>query len=254
MYGQNAQASLEAYVASVRASARSDFYAKHWDAATEFSDLPVLSRADLMAVPLSRRRYKDERGMVKIVHAGDAAFLSEWSFEDIGREPWGEVSERPMVLLQDPHAAIEKSMWCYERNRVPLVADKNIEVALFAAEKYRIDSLITDSVSLPSLLPHLQRMPRQLSCISILGESFQPSELLPFAAYAEKVRLVLELPETGVIAEAPLSERPAFVLASNCIAETDEGCLVLTKTALLVTPVIKYRTGIKTKMLEGWAR
>src|SRR5690348_8939857 len=114
---------ISQFVKDIASSEKSDFYKSIWGSAQEFNDLPAVSREDFINVPLSKRRYKDEKGLVKIVHSPEGSFLSEWSFKDIGLEPWGLPSKRPFVYLTDAHEAIEKSMWCYENNMVPLIGE-----------------------------------------------------------------------------------------------------------------------------------
>jgi hypothetical protein len=149
-----------------------------------------------------------------------------------------------MVYLSDPHEAIEKSMWCYENNMLPLIGEKDPDIAMFAAEKYQIDSLITDTAALTKLLPYLQKRAEILESISILGDVFPIETLLPYQAYARKVRLVQTLPETGAFGEAPLELSLRFHPLPGCKVEVDAGVLVVTKLRSLVTPVIKYRTAI----------
>lgn len=215
----------------------------------EFSKLPTISRKNFLQTPLSKRRYKDARALVKIVHSDEGPFLSEWAFDDIGREPWGLPSTRPMVYLTDPHEAVEKSMWCYENNMLPLIGEKDPDIAMFAAGKYKIDSLIVDPLSLPKLLPYLKSRTEKFSSVSILVDSFDVSSLLPFIEYAENVRLVLSLPEVGGMAVAPLTETLHFRALPNCIIEESSGTLVVTKIAELVTPIIRYATTIPSGIL-----
>lgn len=234
---------LEDFVAGVRASGESDFYRNKWGANRDFKALPAAQRADLVRVPLSRRRYKNEKALVKIVHTEMGPFLSEWGFSDIRQERYGALSSRPMVCLSDPHDALEKALWCYEQDMVPALGEKNPAVAESVAAKYRIDSLICDAPSLRALEAYLRGRDAKLRSISILGTAFSYGDLAPFSAYAERVRLVLALPETGAFAEAPLSERPAFVPHARCFVE-DAGGLLLTKLALLATPIVRYKTDI----------
>ncbi|HEY4502160.1 MAG TPA: hypothetical protein VJJ20_03810 [Candidatus Paceibacterota bacterium] len=216
------------------------FYREHWGGVQKFAELPVVTREDFLKTPLSLRRYKDEKALIKIVHDPAGAFLSEWSFVDIGREAYGLPARRPMVFLENPHEAIEKSMWCYEHGMLPLVGEKTLEIATYAAEKYKIDSLITDTSSLIKLEPYVRgRGP--LDSISILGERFEPKELLHFGQYARQVRLVLALPETGAIAAAALAAEPRWEALPDCILENTETLLV-TKKRLLVTPIVRYQT------------
>src|SRR3989344_5657769 len=97
---------IEKLVTWAREHRGSDFYKTHWKEKRDFKELPAVSRADFLRVPLSKRRYKDEKALVKIIHTPEGPFLSEWSFDDIGREPWGTPSKRPMVYLADPHEAL----------------------------------------------------------------------------------------------------------------------------------------------------
>lgn len=227
------------------ASHATDWYKARWRVEREHDKLPLITRKDFLATPLSKRRYKDDKALVKIVHTQNGPFLSEWAFVDIAKEPWGIVTDRPFVYMTDPHSAVEKSMWCYEQNRVPLIGEKNPDIAAIAAKKYQVDSLIADPVSVMKLLPYLQSRAQKLKSLTLIVESFSPQELMPLAAYADDVRLVLALPETGALGVAALSESPVFLLPDNCIAESVGGALVFTKTTLLVTPVIRYATGMR---------
>lgn len=221
-----------------------DWYATRWGGVHERGELPVVTRQDFLATPLSKRRYKDEKALVKIVHTPQGPFLSEWAFTDIAAEPWGTVTDRPFVYMTDPHSAVEKSMWCYEQNRVPLIGEKHPDIAAVAAKKYQIDSLIADPESVMKLLSYIQSRSQKLRSLTLVADSFSPHELLPLRAYAEEVRLVLALPETGILGVAALSESPVFTLPDNTVAESIDGKLVFTKTTLLVTPIIRYATHI----------
>ncbi len=234
---------LDSLIDSIRSHPSADFYRVRWEKAKTFEELPTISRKDFLDVPLSQRRYKDARSFVKIVHDKDRMFLSEWSFEDIGHEPWGTSATRPLVYLADPHEAIEKSMWCYENNIVPLIGEPDPDIAMFTASKYRINALITDTVSLPKLLPFLEKQERPLSSITVLGDSFDAPALASFARFAGRSRLVLRLPETGAFAESPLGP-VSFVALPDCIVSEEDGAVVITKTAQLVTPIIRYRTNL----------
>lgn len=238
---------IEKLVTWVREYPDSDFYKTHWRGERDFRTLPTVSCADFLHVPLSKRRYKKGRALTKIVHTPEGPFLSEWSFDDIGREPWGVPSKRPMVYLEDSHEALEKSMWCYENGMVPLIGERDADIAMFAAGKYQIDQLVTDPASLPKLSPYLNSRGEKLLSLTILGDSFDVPALMSFSDVAHTVRLVLRLPETGAIAEGSLTEHPIFRPTGGAFLEIEEGFLMATKTALLTTPVIRYRTGIKAK-------
>ncbi len=235
---------VEEYVRSVRSSKHSDFYKKIWGAQEVFSELPAVSRGDFLQTPLSARRYKEEKSLVKIVHSDDSAFLSEWAFSDIGRESWGIPSKRPMVYMSDAHEALEKCVWCYERGMVPLIGELDADIAMYAAERYRIDSLITDAAALAKITSYLMRRDAQLDSITVIGNSFEIGALAPFAAFTKRIRLLLAFPETGAFAEGDISGGLRFSALPECIIEKNDGDLLLTKQNPLVTPIIRYRLGI----------
>ncbi len=244
------QRKLTDLISGAHASTSADFYRALWGKKQVFSELPTVAREDFLRVPLSRRRYKNERGLVKIVHNEERAFFNEWSFSDIGAESYGLISKRPLVYLSDPHEAIEKSVWCYEKGMLPLIGEKDPAIAMFAASKYRIDSLITDVRALEKFRPFFENFSERLSSISLLGTAFNPEELAPYSAHTKKLRLVLALPETGAFAEAEFSPTPRFRTLPGCIVEREK-TLVVTKTSLLVTPVIRYRTNVPVSLYDG---
>ena len=244
------QENIQKLVTKVSSAAESGFYHSLWAGKTDFSDLPTVSRDNFLYTPLSKRRYKNEKGLVKVVHDSRGLFLSEWSFADIGREEYGLPAERPMVFLTDPHEAIEKSMWCYERNMLPLVGEKDATITSYAASRYQIDSLITDAEALVKLASYLESRQEPLDSISVLGSSFSPESLVPYRAYAARVRLVLSLPETGSFAQAELAAAPRFETLPGCVVEREE-TLIVSKETMLVTPVIRYRTEIPASFYDG---
>ena len=236
-------------VSRVHTSLESEFYARRWGDAKTFETIPLISRFDFIKTPLSKRRYKNEEGLVKIVRSTSGMFLSELSISDIEKEEYGVRSARPMVYLSDTYDAMEKSLWCYEHDMVPLIGEKNAAISIVAARKYHIDSLITDAPSLRTLSPFLESMNEKLRSISILGSAFTLSEILLYRRFAQRVRLVLALPETGAFAAAEMSESPVFTPLPECILEYRDG-LVLTKLRMLTTPIIRYSVGILVKELK----
>ena len=231
---------VQMLIDAVISSEHSSFYRELWGDSRIFGELPVMTRRGF-ETPLSERRYKDESSLVKIVHS-EPAFLSEWSFSDIGVERFGLPSQRPLVYMMDAYEAIEKSMWCYEQGVVPLIGEKDPEIAMYAAGKYEVDSLITDPEALLKLRPYLES--HRLASISVIGESFDTAALASFAAFADTLRLVLALPETGALAEATFAEVPVFTPLPDVVIEDGEHGLIVTKSRLLMTPIIRYQTSL----------
>lgn len=231
---------MDAFVDFVAAHPDASFYRDHWGGESSFEALPETSRSDFLKTPLSKRRYKDEKALIKTVRTKEGLFASEWSFSDIAQESWGPCATRPLIYFADPDEAVEKSMWCYERNILPLIGEAVPDITNSAAEFYRINSAIVDAPSLALLLPYLRGRAEPLESISIVGSSFTISALQDYVPYAKDIQLVLSLPETGAFAQAPLASRPVFTLNQNCFIEPGESGLLLTKNAKLVTPIIRY--------------
>jgi len=236
---------LAGLVERIRTHPNASFYASRWGGASRFEDVPFVSRTDMGAAPLRVRSYKEESGMMKLVRTPTASFLSAWSFSDIGAEAYGVASKRPISYFSDSRESLEKAMWCYERNVVPLVGEQNATAARRAAELCDIDSLMTDMRALQGMRPYLEARGAPLESVSIIDSEFSTGLQPVFAQYAKSVRLVLALPETGAFAEATLDTFPTFSVLPNCTLEvTPGGELVLTKTAMLITPIIRYATGL----------
>lgn len=126
----------------------------------------------------------------KIVRDGDTAALYDRAFDDIRTESWGVLSMRPLVYISDYHDAIEKSLWCYLNNMVPLIGEKDPDLTARLATLYEIDSIIADLPSLKLLLSRFLPPPGQLTAISLIGSSFDATEYAPYRAYAKRFRLV----------------------------------------------------------------
>ena len=232
-------AEIQSLIDVVRNSSESSFYKERWGKEKKFERLPAISRNDFLDTPLSQRRYKREKALVKTVRTEGGLFASEWSFADIANESYGPTGVRPLVYFADPDEAIEKAMWCYEREVLPLIGEAIPEVVHSAAGFYRIDSLITDAISLEKLLPYLRERPVPLNGISIVGISFDVDALLRYTPLATNVRLVMGMPETGAFAHAHLQKDAVFTLLPDCYIQKEDG-LLLTKKSLLVTPIIRY--------------
>ncbi len=241
---------LERFVSDIRAHPSADFYKNIWGDAKTFDALPLISREALANCPLSSRSYKPEQGIVRVVHGSGGPFLSAWGFSDIAREPYGLISKRPLIYFADAHETVEKSMWSYHNSMVPLAGEKNIAVTVLAARAFEVDSLVSDPVSIADLLPYLQERTKKLSSISLVSHVFNPEYLMRYLPFAEKVRLVLALPEAGAFADAELSEKTIFTLLENCYIE-ERKSIVLTKYAPLITPIIRLDTGLPVSALLG---
>ena len=221
------------------------FYRELWRGERDFLQLPLARRNYFAQSPLTDRSYKPG-GFVKIAGDGESNFLVEWNPKDIGGESFGVKSQRPGVCFVNSHEALEKALWCYEQDSVPLLAESAPLVLFRSIEKYAADSLIADEQSLKVLTPYIYSRPKSyLKAISVVGSSFATQEFESYAPFAKEVRLVLALPEVGSFAVAQLSPVAKFVPLLGCYIEDIEGTIVLTKLHGPVTPIIRYNTGIQ---------
>jgi hypothetical protein len=236
---------LEELFSFVRDHPTADFYRSAVSDAQRLEDVPLTSREMFAGTPLSSRRYKEVKSLQKIARLNDIPFISEWDFEDISKEAYGETAARPMVYMSNAHEALEKSMWCYGRGVVPLAGETDPALAIYAASKYRIDGLITDPAALSRIAPHMPERTEPLGSITLIADSFDVRSLMRFAPLAQRVRLVLALPETGAFAQAELSASPVFKPVPDCLIERQGNAVVVTKFAQLVTPIIRYKVDIQ---------
>lgn len=239
---------LQAQVDAVREHAM-PLYRDIWQGVQDFQKLPLLTREKLAATPLSERRYTDGPSFLKVV-AGEKPFLSEWLLSDLAKEPFGKITQRPLVYFASAHETIEKGMWCYLNKMTRFLGETNTEVTQRAAEKFSVDSLILDAPSLSLMAPVIPQL-QYLREISLLGSSFSIDEIRGHTG-GRTVRLVLTLPETGVIGESDLEKYPRFSIRPDCHIESIGGEIVLTRKTRLLTPIIRYATGMSGSVSDSF--
>ena len=239
-------------------SAVSDFYRTTvWD--TPPPEMPhekllPCTRAQYAAVPFLARLYRTEGLLTKVAYEGEKPFLIGRHHDDIASESYGMLGNRPLVAFSDIHESLEKSLWCYTRNILPLIADSNPDITAMLANRYEADTLIADTATLPVLLPALAQH-YKLSAfrfVSIVDTVFDLSLLKKMFPEAE-LSLVLGLPETGGIAftcpDALKEGHIVFHTAPHrAIEHSNE--LTVTDDRLLPTPLIRYRPGIAIRFLS----
>ena len=107
----------------------------------------------------------------KIIHAGNP-YLVPRRLQDIAGETFGIRCERPLVLFTDPQEAVEKSLWFYARNILPLIGEpNNLAVTAFAAQRYGVDAIVGQ---LPLVTTFLSRLGgeydlQRIASITLIG-------------------------------------------------------------------------------------
>ena len=245
-------------VADILESPASDFYrARVWNGAppgTPIEDLPPLTRSLYATTPFLKRLYRTRGLLTKVAYLNEQPFLVGRHLEDIASESYGTLGTRPLVAFGSTHESLEKSLWCYSRNVLPLVTNDDPDITAMLAKRYEADTLITDTATLAALLPALARYYglAHFRFVSVIDSSFN-LPLLEKMFPGAKLSLVLGLPETGGVAHAcpeALGEKRLAFHASphRRIERGDE--LVVTDDRLLPTPLVRYRTGIRVRFQE----
>lgn len=247
---------LEEVMSSSNSSLYRDHYLKHGVSPEDVSrfpleDIPPISWKTLRDTPLHGRVYSDESSIVKIVRRkGDVAFFAR-TLSDIEEESFGTVVNRPLVAFTSLFEGIEKSLWVYQQNRLPLIAEERLGLTLLTAKKYAIDSIVGDTHSINALLPELEREYdlSHIRHINVVDTVFCLEKITASCPKAT-VYMLLALPETGGIArvcpESVEGEDSVFHTLPNVLLEPGEDAF-LTKLSLLPTPIIRYGSGLTTE-------
>lgn len=235
---------LEKLITSIHAH-ETPFYRDFWGDAVSYDALPYLTRAHIATTSHTERRYSTEKSITKIVSSPEP-FLFEVALTSLRAERFGVRSKRPLVYFQDFHEAFEKSVWCYENDMTPLIAEKNERAATLGAEAYSCDSIICDQASLFLLEPFVTKHPGLVS-VSVVDSDFNVTRLQ--SLQQQHMRLVLALPETGVIAEAGVDG--VFLRVSGRSIELKGSRLIFSHEELRMTPLIRYDTELRVHVPQA---
>jgi len=250
---------LYALVREVASSKNSDFYRRIWGKdigrKVAFEDLTFSEPEHFIATMLRDRTYKKEKGLTKVVRAYGSPFLVQWGLSDLSLENYGNTeSQRPFVMLSDNHETLEKALWFYGQDVLPLAGEiKNLSVALSLARSYKADSVVTDGKVLPELLRILtENVLGKLSSVTLVDRQFGLENIATLIGIVEKIKIILALPETGAFAEHCEHLLSSGVLLfhedANSFIELHNGEIVVSKLSMLVTPIIRYKTNIRASI------
>lgn len=213
--------------------------------------LPSTSKEDISGTPLGDRMYINRgRGFMKIVDSETEPFLIKRVLAELKEEQFGCIGERPTVLFSNGHESLEKSLWCYEQNVLPVIGEStNIPVTDFLIHRYESDSFLGDVNSLKLLVANNADIFSHGETFNLYGSDFNISEINERISL-DKVNLILSLPEVGAFAYScphQLKEgRLLFHPDKNSIVELDKR-LIVTKLIHMPTPIIRYVTNINSE-------
>ena len=222
--------------------------------------IPILQWETLVQTPFLKRLYRNSQLYTKIVsgRSHNKPILIARTTEDISEEHFGTIQTRPLVLFGTIHESIEKCLWVYEQNILPLVCTEGSgELTARTALQYGIDSILCDMGSFKEVSPHLSDYLIENEVhVSVVDTAFDMSFLntrVPQHHYT----LTLGLPEVGTIAHAC----PETHGCDSIVFHPDErsiieilDTLIVTRLVNLPTPIIRYQTDIKAKSLPQTCR
>jgi hypothetical protein len=219
-----------------------------------FKDLPTTDYLKLSASDLGERLYRKGEltgKFVKVIRNYKTPFLVQRNLSDIQQENYGIACMRPQVLLSDSHDALEKSLWFYENNILPLIGEpNNLDVSAFSAKKYGIDFLLTNPEMIGSYWPILREEVDVTKIkVNLLSSSFDANTLKKLLPEASSLQLILALPEVGAFAHSCPEQlkkgRLFFHPDKNSVLEILNNYLIVTKIIFMPTPIIRYQTTIR---------
>ncbi|MEX0917817.1 MAG: hypothetical protein WDZ93_01540 [Candidatus Paceibacterota bacterium] len=236
---------LNQLIEQLYTSEEGGLYRTFWGKRPEdFSTLPLLTPDILASTSLYDRTYSRDQGLVRSVATRGSEFLVKRSFVDIAHEHLPVPSgSRALVLTTNPDDALEYALWCYEHGSIPYYGDVgNVEVAVFCAEHFRTNVLITDNVTIASLITDA-RIPSMIELVVII-DRVHSSDQTPLLA----TERVLYLPETGCLGRIESTTDGLVLLEDGRVfAEVLDDTLVVTK-ANATTPLIRYKTEIAARV------
>ena len=249
---------IEKLLQGVQASKASRFYKEHWARNYEFNKLPLVTIENLIKTPLQERTYKKERGLTKIVKRTGEPFLIHRALGDIKAEDYGVIGKRPLIIFSDSHDALEKSLWCYENNILPLIGENlNLVVTAYTARRYEIDSILGEGEIVMRFLPILEKEYdlKNIKNITLIEGPLDDNQAKLICKKIPNTNLTLGFSETGAFAQlcgsCSDSKKLLFSSDRNSFVEIEEGVLVVTKTLDLTTPIVRYDTGIRVIQISS---
>ncbi|NQV93232.1 hypothetical protein HQ403_01910 [Candidatus Kaiserbacteria bacterium] len=254
---------LQNLLTFVTESSHSSFYKKHFGTSMNHKEvrtyedlalLPSISKNDLLQTPLSDRLYiPTGRGLVKVVDSGTHSFLIKRVLSELREEQFGNLGERPTVLFSNGHESLEKSLWCYEQNTLPMIGEStNIPITEYFVHRYESDSFLGDIKTLESIFEQSKDAFLPGSQFTLCEGGFDLVRIKKHVPL-DSTTLILSFPEVGACAHScPYhlkNNRLVFHPDKNSIIEHDTN-LTVTKLIAMPTPIIRYITDVPSKTEE----
>ena len=240
------QIEFNSLVDSTRLSKRSSFYRTIWGGG---GPIPI-DRSKFEDTPLAGRLYRSPKGFTRIVH-GPSPFLILRGLDDLRSEPLNSSCKRPLVLFLDSGESIEKSLWFYEHDVVPIAGEHSApEATVLGIRQLGVDAIIADLAmarmfTRSSSPDFLREIP-----LTLCERHVAPDAVLELMATYKSLQVVLTSPETGAFAVSC----PSLITDGACLFHVTRtsivefnGVLRITRLLELPTPIIRYESGFFAK-------
>lgn len=213
---------------------------------TNLSELPSLSWKKLSVTPLQERTCS---GKTPPTHATlvEKEGIRAWILRtatSIAQEAYGiEDSERPCIAFPHRTESMEKALWFYENNILPLVSSANPILTKVHMEKYKCDSFVG---SFKTLSMHTTLLPLSITHIHIIDSTVDVAVLKSLKG-KYMVSCTLALPEFGTLGKLDMDNfsesHLSFEIHKTAHIEWGESALA-TKLLPLPTPMLRYETSL----------
>ncbi|MBI4119314.1 MAG: hypothetical protein HY456_00520 [Parcubacteria group bacterium] len=220
----------------------------------KFKLLPITTKKEVALAPYRSRLYEEKSGLNKLINCEEAGryFLIHRTLEEIRRDDLPFAGERPMVLLNDVYEAIERCLFFYEKNMLPLIGEVyNPAVVTATARQYNVDTMFIDHASIVSFRDALLKLNLPLKSVTVIDPAFEKNDF----EWPENVKLnfVLSVPETGRIAYAcpEATAEKKFIFHPYDDVHIEPGLAVVTSARLKACPMIRYRSSLFLEEVES---
>lgn len=241
-------------------AAKPDFYRKKYASAgidvtrldtlneSNWNSFPILTKQELAYAPYDSRCYGEKPGLNKLIFSNEADqyFLIHRTLEEIRQEQLPYDGTRPMVIFENVYEAIERCLYFYEQNVLPLIGEFHNPAVIYAtARQYEVDTIFMDRAAIRAFREKLLEILPALKSVTVIDDTFSQEDL----EWPEKIKLnfTLSIPEIGSIAHAcpeSIVQKDLIFHPADDVYIEPSALSIITTTRLKACPMLRYRSHI----------
>ena len=214
-----------------------------------FKTLPAATKEEIARAPYAGRLYQEGSGITKLIPCVEAgrSFLLHRTLEEIKEDDLPYEGARPMVLMSNMYEAIERCLFFYERNILPLIGEfRNPAVAVSSARQYNIDALVMDHTAVLQYRRMLCALNLNIQSVTVVDSTFHKDDFSGWPPETTKY-FVVSFPETGRLAYScpRAAAEDKLVLHPYPDVYIEPSALsVITSVRFKSCPMIRYRAPV----------